>query len=93
MVLCVSSVVMAASFTFDSEIDPRDFYSWTIVEKNQIGPGEGTAIIENPDPNAKIRKAMLYIDRGLLKRYSYAIDGKTYEYKWNSEMFNYDLVK
>jgi len=93
VVLCVSGVALANAYTSDSEIDPIEFYNWTVVEKHQTGPGEGTAVIENPDPNAKIKRATIKISEGSLLSYSYVIDGKTYEYKFNYETKNYDLIK
>lgn len=92
MVLCVSGAAIAAH-SFASEIDPKEFYSWTIVEKHQVGPGEGTVIMENPNPNAKIKKVTLYIQYAGLLWYSYDIDGKTYKYEWNYETRNYDSVE
>ena len=55
-VLCVSGIALALNYTFDSQINPKEFQSWTVIEKHQTGPGQGTAVLENPDPNAKIKK-------------------------------------
>lgn len=55
-VLCVSGIALALNQTFDSQINPKEFQSWTVIEKHQTGPGQGTAVLENPDSNAKIKK-------------------------------------
>lgn len=92
-VLCVSGFALASNYTFESEINPKEFQSWTVIEKHQTGPGQGTAVLENPDPNAKIKKVAVEILGSGLLAYSYIIDGKTYKYRFNFETGNFDKVE
>ena len=90
VVLCFAGTSFA--YTYDSEIDPIEFSSWEVTGKFQTNPLGGIVIVKNPDPNARIKKAMLKIRRNGIIGYAYDIDGKTYKYEFNTETANYDLV-
>ena len=90
MVLCFVGVSFA--YTYDSEINPEEFVKWEVVSKTRTSPFGGTAVVKNPDPNARIKEATLEIQNEGLISYWYTIDGKTYKYEFNYETLNYDLV-
>ena len=90
MILCFVGASFA--YTYDSEINPEEFVAWEVIDKVRTSPSGGTAVIKNPDPNARIREATLEIQNGGLISYWYTIDGKTYKYEFNYETENYDLI-
>jgi len=90
MVLCFS--LTAFAWTFDSEINPREFLNWERVSAVQTGPRSGTVTLRNPDPDAKIKEASISIWEDNLISYWYVINDKTYKYKYNDVTKNYDLV-
>ena len=90
MVLCFS--LTAFAWTFDSEIDPREFLNWERTNTTQTSPYGGIVTLRNPDHNAKIKEAMVSIWKNNLISYWYIIDGKTYKYEFNDVTKNYDLV-
>ena len=90
MVLCFTGTALA--FTFDSELNPEEFYNWERVEFFRTSPYGGVVMLKNPDPNARIKVGSLNIYGGEVLSYSYVIDGKTYTYEFNNETNNYDLI-
>jgi len=90
MVLCFVGVSFA--YTYDGEINPSEFTKWNKVSTIQTGPFGGVVVLENPDPNAKIKEVALSIYKDDLIEYWYTIDGKVYKYEFNDETSNYDLV-
>ena len=90
MVLCFVGISFA--FTFDSKINPSEFTKWNRVSTIQTGPFGGVVILENPDPNAKIKEASLSLYKNNLIEYWYTINGKVYKYEFNDKTENYDLV-
>jgi hypothetical protein len=90
IVLCVGGIAMA--YTFDSEIDPKVFVGWEVTGSVQTSDYGGFIMLKNPDPNAKIKEAVIEILKCNVISYEYSIDGKVYKYKFNSETYNYDLV-
>ena len=90
MVLCFAGTSFA--YTYDGEINPSEFIKWNTVSTIQIGPFGGVVVLENPDPNAKIKETALSIYKDNIIEYWYTIDGKVYKYEFNDKTKNYDLV-
>jgi len=90
VVLCVSGIAMA--YTFDSEIDPKVFIEWEVIGKVQTSSYGGLITLKNPNPDAKIKEAVIEVFNNSIMSYEYAIEGKIYKYQFNMETSNYDMV-
>lgn len=90
IVLCIGGIAMA--YTFDSELDPKVFVGWEVIGSVQTSPHGGFITLKNPDPNDKIKEAVIEVFNSGIVSYEYAIEGKIYKYRFNMDTRNYDLV-
>lgn len=88
----------AFAFTYEGELDPREFTKWDIVDIGEVKSMIVAITIQNPDTNAKIQRVQLtaYIDsdgNGILLSYRYFKEGNIYEYEATANKKGYKQYK
>ena len=89
LLTCVFFATVAHAYTFDGELDPKEFQSW-VTEFLGVNPdGSGAFHFINRDRDAKIKEAfgiMVVTKQGvLLVQYAYIIDEVVYVFRINKD--------
>ncbi len=92
MIALSFSTAHTKNYTYDSIIDPAEFYNWTEINRVQTGMHEGMVAFENPDKNATIRAVILFIRSKWLITYEYIIDDVKYKYEYNFDTKHFGLI-
>jgi len=85
----------AGAYTFESRIDPAEFFKWNLVESAPLRPEVVLHTVANPDPDGEIPRAEIVVAYGqdgqtYLLGYSYEIEGERRSFFFNPENQRYE---
>jgi len=86
------------AFTYEGELDPREFTKWDIVNIGEVKSMMVAITIQNPDKEAEIQRVQLSVrinpsGDGTLFYYRYFKRGEIYEYEANANKTGYKQYK
>jgi len=88
----------AFAFTYEGELDPREFAKWDIVNIGEVKSMMVTITIQNPDKEAEIQRIQMTVQinpsgDGTLLSYRYFKEGEIYKYEATANKKGYKQYK